>query len=128
MGPSLDVRCYNGCIIDGVRFHTSKRDPQRTTNNSRVMVIGIMLSFSSDFEETNVIFLKLRKDLNTTGGLSLVGEILAPSTPRRRLYSELLEVERYVYANGRISISIAPSVVRFGHFEHTTSCLVQLGH
>ncbi|TYK11097.1 hypothetical protein E5676_scaffold73G00940 [Cucumis melo var. makuwa] len=116
MGPSLDVRCYNGCIIDGVRIHTSKRDPQRTTKNSRVMVIGksnanksgdnnfygvldevlhaqylmeevfgylstngIMSSFSSDFEETNVIFLELRKDLNTTGGSSLVGDNLGES-------------------------------------------------
>ncbi|KAA0037355.1 uncharacterized protein E6C27_scaffold278G00490 [Cucumis melo var. makuwa] len=40
MGPSFDVRCYNGCIVSGLRFHTSKLDSRRTTQNSEVMVIG----------------------------------------------------------------------------------------
>ena len=39
MGPSLDVCCYSGCIVGGVRFHTLERDFRRTTQNSGVMVI-----------------------------------------------------------------------------------------
>ncbi|KAA0051953.1 CACTA en-spm transposon protein [Cucumis melo var. makuwa] len=40
MGPSFDVRCYNGCIVGGVRFHIVELDSRRTTQNSGVMVIG----------------------------------------------------------------------------------------
>ncbi|KAA0050798.1 hypothetical protein E6C27_scaffold404G00510 [Cucumis melo var. makuwa] len=40
MGPSFDVRCYNGCIVGGLRFHTLEHDYQHTTQNSRVMVTG----------------------------------------------------------------------------------------
>ncbi|TYK01403.1 uncharacterized protein E5676_scaffold29G00990 [Cucumis melo var. makuwa] len=40
MGPSFDVRCYNGCIVSGLRFHTVELDSRRTTQNSGVMVIG----------------------------------------------------------------------------------------
>ncbi|KAA0052890.1 CACTA en-spm transposon protein [Cucumis melo var. makuwa] len=39
MGPSLDVRCYNGCIVEGVRFHTREHDFQCTTQNNGIMVI-----------------------------------------------------------------------------------------
>ncbi|KAA0046643.1 hypothetical protein E5676_scaffold411G001130 [Cucumis melo var. makuwa] len=40
MGPSFDVRCYNGCIVGGIRFHTIELDSRRTTQNSGIMVIG----------------------------------------------------------------------------------------
>ncbi|TYK16523.1 hypothetical protein E5676_scaffold21G003360 [Cucumis melo var. makuwa] len=40
MRPSFDVRCYNRCIVAGLRFHTSNLDSRRTTQNSGVMVIG----------------------------------------------------------------------------------------
>ena len=40
MRPSLNVPCYNGCIIGGVRFHTSECDSRRTIKYSGVMVIG----------------------------------------------------------------------------------------
>ncbi|KAA0056494.1 CACTA en-spm transposon protein [Cucumis melo var. makuwa] len=40
MGPSFDIRCYNGCIVDGVRFHTVELDSRRTTQNSGIMIIG----------------------------------------------------------------------------------------
>ena len=40
MGKSFDIRCYNGCITGGLRFHTSVLDSLRTTQNSGVMVIG----------------------------------------------------------------------------------------
>ncbi|KAA0054014.1 CACTA en-spm transposon protein [Cucumis melo var. makuwa] len=40
MRPSFDVRCYNGCIMSGLRFHMSKLDSRRTTQNSGIMVIG----------------------------------------------------------------------------------------
>ena len=38
--PSFDVRCYNGCIVGGLRFHTVELDSRHTTQNSGVMVIG----------------------------------------------------------------------------------------
>ncbi|KAL4038146.1 hypothetical protein IC575_001753 [Cucumis melo] len=40
MGPSFDVRCYNGCIVGGVRFHTIELDSRCSTQNSGIMVIG----------------------------------------------------------------------------------------
>ncbi|KAA0066712.1 CACTA en-spm transposon protein [Cucumis melo var. makuwa] len=40
MRPSFDVRCYNGCIVGGLRFHTSELDSRCTTQNKGVMVIG----------------------------------------------------------------------------------------
>ncbi|KAA0066295.1 uncharacterized protein E5676_scaffold602G001710 [Cucumis melo var. makuwa] len=40
IGPSFDVRCYNGCIVGGVRFYTIELDSRRTTQNSGIMVIG----------------------------------------------------------------------------------------
>ncbi|KAA0048719.1 uncharacterized protein E5676_scaffold265G00200 [Cucumis melo var. makuwa] len=40
MGPSFHVRCYNGCFVGGLRFHTFELDSRRTTQNSGVMVIG----------------------------------------------------------------------------------------
>ncbi|TYK15106.1 CACTA en-spm transposon protein [Cucumis melo var. makuwa] len=40
MRPSFDVRCYNGCIVGGLRFYTIELDSQRTTQNSGVMVIS----------------------------------------------------------------------------------------
>ncbi|KAA0044950.1 uncharacterized protein E6C27_scaffold74G002520 [Cucumis melo var. makuwa] len=40
MGPSYDVRCYNGSIVGGLRFHMSELDSRRTTKNSGLMVIG----------------------------------------------------------------------------------------
>ena len=40
MEPSFDIRCYNGCIVGGLRFHTLERDSRCTTQNSGVMVIG----------------------------------------------------------------------------------------
>ena len=40
MGPCFDVRCYDGCIVGGLRFHTVELDSRRTAQNSGVMVIG----------------------------------------------------------------------------------------
>ncbi|TYK14237.1 gamma-aminobutyrate transaminase POP2 [Cucumis melo var. makuwa] len=40
MGPSFDVRCYNGCIVGELRFHTSELDSRRTTQSSGLMFIG----------------------------------------------------------------------------------------
>ncbi|TYK20936.1 CACTA transposable element [Cucumis melo var. makuwa] len=41
MGPSFDVHCYNGCIMGGLRFHTSELDSRRNTQNGGVMVIEV---------------------------------------------------------------------------------------
>ena len=40
MGPSLDVWCDNGCIVNRVRFHMVQHDFRRTTQNSGVVVIS----------------------------------------------------------------------------------------
>ncbi|TYK04312.1 CACTA en-spm transposon protein [Cucumis melo var. makuwa] len=40
MGSLLNVLCYSGCIVGGVRFHLVERDFRCTIQNSGVMVIG----------------------------------------------------------------------------------------
>ncbi|KAA0037908.1 CACTA en-spm transposon protein [Cucumis melo var. makuwa] len=44
MGPSLDIRCYSGCIVGRVRFHMAECDSRRTTQNC-----GVMCFFVLDF-------------------------------------------------------------------------------
>ncbi|KAA0060834.1 CACTA en-spm transposon protein [Cucumis melo var. makuwa] len=53
-----------------------------------------MSSFPSGFNETNVMFLEYQPSTTLT--------------PRRRAQPRLLKLERYVAANGRIPMSIAP--------------------
>ncbi|KAA0035656.1 CACTA en-spm transposon protein [Cucumis melo var. makuwa] len=106
MGPSFDVRCYNGCIMDGLKLHTSELDSRRTTQNSGLMVIGesdasgsgvnnfygIMSSSypRNNFLKTNVMFFEFADDLdNLMGWSSSVGDN---------------------WANGSIPMMIAPSV------------------
>ncbi|KAA0034804.1 cytochrome P450 CYP82D47-like [Cucumis melo var. makuwa] len=83
MGPSLDFRCYNGCIIGEVTFHT---------------VECTISSFSSSFEETYAIFLEFDEELNTGGGSSLVDDNLETTqsspTPRRLHCLKLTDVGR----------------------------------
>ncbi|TYK23209.1 CACTA en-spm transposon protein [Cucumis melo var. makuwa] len=75
-----------------------------------------MLSFSSGFDEIGAMFLEFAKDQdNPAGGSSSMGNSLASTsqpfvtlTPKRRVQSRLLELERYVHANGRILMSIPP--------------------
>ncbi|TYK09907.1 CACTA en-spm transposon protein [Cucumis melo var. makuwa] len=54
------------------------------------------------------MFLEFGEDLNTAGRSSLMGdnsETTQPfSTPRRRRQSRLLELERYVHANGGLML------------------------
>lgn len=40
MGQNSEVRSYSGCIVNGVRFHTTQLDNRRTTQNSRIFVLG----------------------------------------------------------------------------------------
>ncbi|TYK31695.1 CACTA en-spm transposon protein [Cucumis melo var. makuwa] len=66
--------------------------------------------------ETDDMFLQFEDDLdNIAGGSSSVGDNTAGSssqqttpTPRRRMQSRLLELERHVAINGRIPMTIAP--------------------
>ncbi|KAA0049567.1 CACTA en-spm transposon protein [Cucumis melo var. makuwa] len=87
------------------------------------MSTSTMSSFSSDFEEIDMMFLEFDKDLNnTTEGSSSVGDNLVKTTqpsptPMRHAQSLLLEFERYVHANGWIPMSIAPR--RRSPFRHT---------
>ncbi|KAA0049891.1 CACTA en-spm transposon protein [Cucumis melo var. makuwa] len=78
-----------------------------------------MSSFPSDFNETDAMFLEFVEDLyNPVGGTA---QLFMTPIPRRHAQSRLLEFERYVHTNGRISMSIAfnmekpilPHVVRF---------------
>ncbi|TYK05071.1 CACTA en-spm transposon protein [Cucumis melo var. makuwa] len=91
LGPSFDVRCYNGCTVGGVRFHT------------------IELDFRHD------MFLQFEDDLdNIAGGSSSVGDNTesfsqqTTLTPKRRAQSRLLELERHVAINGCILMTIVP--------------------
>ncbi|TYK07183.1 CACTA en-spm transposon protein [Cucumis melo var. makuwa] len=64
-----------------------------------------MSSFPSDFDETDVMFLEFTEDLNNhAGGSSSMEDNLGDV----RKHSRLLELDFYVHANGRISMSIAP--------------------
>ncbi|TYK18561.1 CACTA en-spm transposon protein [Cucumis melo var. makuwa] len=131
MGPSFDVRCYNECIVGGLRYHISECDSQCTTQNSGLMVIGesdpsgsgdnnfygTMSSFSCAFLEMDAVFLEFTEDLdNPERGSSLVDDNSGTSQPfvtptlKRHAQSRLLELERYVEANGQILMTIAPGV------------------
>ncbi|KAA0046958.1 CACTA en-spm transposon protein [Cucumis melo var. makuwa] len=67
-----------------------------------------MSSFAcNNFLETDAMFLEFAEGLD-----NLAGSSFQPSTtptPRRRSQSRLLELERYVAGNGRVSMTIAPS-------------------
>ena len=39
-GPDVEVKKYNTCIVNGIRFHTKDRDSRRKTQNSGLMVEG----------------------------------------------------------------------------------------
>ncbi|KAA0051710.1 CACTA en-spm transposon protein [Cucumis melo var. makuwa] len=129
MRPSFDVCYYNGCIVGGLRFHTSELGSRRTTQNSGVMVIGesnasgsggnnfygIMSYTSNNFLDTDAMFLKFDDDLdNLARGSSSVGENTVGSssqppatpTPKRCAQSRLLKLERHIAGNGRIPMTI----------------------
>ncbi|KAA0050991.1 CACTA en-spm transposon protein [Cucumis melo var. makuwa] len=131
MGPSLDVRSYNGSITDGVHQVFYLYNPKNGSNwkgdqvvqdkciwdipevdnveneqlNVLEIVVGTMSSFSSGFEEIDVMFLEFVEDINNNARESLsVGD-------------------NSVHTNGRISMSIAhgtekyisPHTVQFNH-------------
>ncbi|KAA0056292.1 CACTA en-spm transposon protein [Cucumis melo var. makuwa] len=125
MGSSFDVRCYNGCIVGGVRFHTIELDSRRTTQNSGIMVVGESdASGTSDNNFYGVLDEVLhvqyplgrnfKDDLDNIAGGSSSGDNMGSSsqqetsTPRRHAQSRLLELERHVTINGRIPMTIAP--------------------
>ncbi|KAA0032834.1 uncharacterized protein E5676_scaffold359G00110 [Cucumis melo var. makuwa] len=94
-------------FIDVVDEHTCKR--------RRIMSSSYPCN---NFLEMDAMFLEFADDLdNLTGGLSSVGnnsgspsQPPATLTPRRHAQSRLLELERYIVANGCISMTIAPSM------------------
>ncbi|KAA0050525.1 CACTA en-spm transposon protein [Cucumis melo var. makuwa] len=73
---------------------------------------GTMTSFSSGFEETDAMFLEFDEDLNIAGGSSSLDNnsenTQSSLTLIRHQQSQLLKLESYVYANGRIFMFIAP--------------------
>ncbi|XP_024196087.1 uncharacterized protein LOC112199281 [Rosa chinensis] len=48
-GPQREVARYSGCIINGIRFHTQKRDANKKTQNYGVVVKGEHRGKSIDF-------------------------------------------------------------------------------
>ncbi|KAA0052205.1 CACTA en-spm transposon protein [Cucumis melo var. makuwa] len=102
-------------------------------------ISGHYVSFPhTNFLETNAIFLEFADDLdNLAGGSSSVGDNSESSsqpfttlTPRRRVQSQLLELEHYVAVNGWISMTITPSAEKpiFPHvvrFSQTIGVCVQ---
>ena len=38
--PVVEVKKYNTCIVNGIRFHTKDRDSRRKTQNNGLMVEG----------------------------------------------------------------------------------------
>ncbi|KAA0033917.1 CACTA en-spm transposon protein [Cucumis melo var. makuwa] len=75
--------------------------------------LAIMSYGRSNFMETDDMFLQFQDDLdNIAGGSSSVGDNTGSSsqqttpTPRRRVQSRLLELERHVAINGRIPMTI----------------------
>ncbi|KAA0055858.1 CACTA en-spm transposon protein [Cucumis melo var. makuwa] len=197
MRPSFDVHCYNGCIVGGMRFHTSELDSRCTTQNSGIMVIGesdasgsgdnnfysilhkvlhvqyplgrnvwlfkchrididptivkrpivrhvtddfiddvdehlshasIMSYAHNNFLETDTMFIEFEDNLdNLAGGSSSVDDNAGSSsqppvtpTPRRRVQSRLLELERHVTVNGLIPMTIVLGVEKpiFPHSEY----------
>ncbi|KAA0060587.1 CACTA en-spm transposon protein [Cucumis melo var. makuwa] len=100
----VDEHIEDDTLCSGSWATTNDHDESRTIS-----------SFLSDFDETDALFLKFGDKFNNAGGSSLVGDNSAyetqPSlTPRRCQQSRLLELERYVHKNGKISITIAPGV------------------
>ncbi|XP_077232330.1 uncharacterized protein LOC143868769 [Tasmannia lanceolata] len=46
-GPSLRVKKYNGCLINGFRFHTKMLERKRKTQNSGVILVARTPNYSS---------------------------------------------------------------------------------
>ncbi|TYK28916.1 CACTA en-spm transposon protein [Cucumis melo var. makuwa] len=96
-----------------------------------------MSSFLSDFNEIDTMFLKFVEDLNNpVEGSSSMDKNLGTAQPyptsslSRRAQSRLLELERYVHANGRIPMSIAlgvenPTLIHAVCFNHAIGVWVR---
>ncbi|TYJ99833.1 gamma-aminobutyrate transaminase POP2 [Cucumis melo var. makuwa] len=84
MGPSFDVRCYNGCIMNICHMQAE----QATANDSDEPLT--MSSFSSSFDEIDVMFFEFVEELdNPTGGSLSVGDnsgTYQPSTTLTRFF------------------------------------------
>ncbi|TYK23195.1 uncharacterized protein E5676_scaffold142G002270 [Cucumis melo var. makuwa] len=49
MGPSFDVRCYNGCIVGGLRFHTVELDSRQVdVENEHINILEVVVSHQVD--------------------------------------------------------------------------------
>ncbi|KAA0051873.1 CACTA en-spm transposon protein [Cucumis melo var. makuwa] len=114
MGVSWRVISYR----DTENFEEgTSSNPFNEGSSSRQFNEEVIMSYRrSNFMETDDMFLQFDDDLdNITGGSSSVGDNTARSssqqatlTPRRRAQSRLLELERHVAINWRISMTIAP--------------------
>jgi len=77
--PDLRVRIFSGCLIDGIRFHTTDRDKSRRMQNSGVMVEsthdGDPIDFYGSLKE--IIELQYNSDLQWFSS-DVIGLILMP--------------------------------------------------
>ncbi|XP_057775317.1 uncharacterized protein LOC130994288 [Salvia miltiorrhiza] len=66
-GPSKWARCYTGYIVNGLRFHTKKREMRRKTENSGIFLTATTNSFSSSKDKNpiagDVSFYGVLKDI-----------------------------------------------------------------
>ena len=77
--PDLRVRIFSGCLIDGIRFHTTDRDKNRRTHNSGVMAEGTHVGDPIDFYGSlkEIIELQYNSDLQWFSS-DVIGLILMP--------------------------------------------------
>ncbi|TYK13656.1 CACTA en-spm transposon protein [Cucumis melo var. makuwa] len=115
----------NNCHINAEQATMNDHDKQRT-----------MSSFPSGFKETDAMFLEFTEDLNnlergssSRGDNSVIAQPSPTLTSRRHAQSQLLGLERYIQANGKILMLIAlgtekpilPHAVRFS--QAITVCI-----
>ena len=54
-GTNNVAKIFPSYLINGYRFHTTKRDARRKTQNSSVTLVSMTPSFSSSKDETPII-------------------------------------------------------------------------
>lgn len=50
-GPNTVAKRFSGYLVNGYRFHTTKRDARRKTQNSGVTLVSLTASFASSRDE-----------------------------------------------------------------------------
>ncbi|KAA0037353.1 CACTA en-spm transposon protein [Cucumis melo var. makuwa] len=153
MRPSFKVRCYNGCIVGGLRFHMLELDCRCTTKNSGMMVIGESdASYKGiwdvpevdDVENEHLSVLEIivshqvdehikndtlcRTDVDPTivqrSIVRHVTDDFIDVVDENLSHSRLLKLERYVAANSWILMTITPNAEKLSpHAVHLSQAI-----